>query len=129
MGREFKVVGGQLFVIPSFSDEPLQANEKPFGLSIQKWQAIVDALDAGTRVISNGGPFTCALCRMPGGWADGCVRCPISVCAGSPRCTNYEYAAWQGAVSQEVSVEALLNVAKAELAFLRRVYQYSYGGK
>jgi len=98
---------------------PLSRDEKdPLGLSIKKWQFIVDCLEGGRLVVSGGGIQTCSLCVVAG---DTCGPCLVYEKTGVTLCRGTPYLAWAEYLSKErkYDIGRLLVLAKAELEFLK----------
>lgn len=98
--------------------------EGAIATSVGKWEVMEEALRAGLRV-EDGGPETCALCRMHRkevfslARTGGCCRCPVKgrtrrmFCGGTP-CDDFEDEMDDGTETEE-----LARLAAEEVAFLR----------
>jgi hypothetical protein len=103
----------------------LLAGGKPRGLtkataldrSIQKWQFIVDHLDAGKDVQDDGATQTCALCSLYWEKHD-CKGCPVLKVTGEEGCQGTPYEVW-GNLACDESPSLRLSIAKSELNFLK----------
>lgn len=99
VSHAFYVRDGILCVTPL-----LTGNEPdPLGLSIKKWEAIVEAVERRVQVESDGGADTCGLCMS----YRSCHKCPANPCGTTPYCW------WERSKS--------LAAAQAELAFLEEL--------
>ena len=105
---KFTVEDGRLTV-----DWPITGHEEdPLELSIQKWQVIVNAYDAGEPdYIRDGGIYTCALCATYR--HSGCDGCPVMEATGFDYCGGSPYARYVDAEYDCIAA------AKLELEFLK----------
>lgn len=96
--------GHLVTVTPSFCMVPIQPDEDPLELSIQKWECVVENLPK-YRVL-DGGCKTCGLCQ---GYDD-CDECPVEDCESSPYRDYY---------NARGDRDGMLEAAKAEVEFLK----------
>lgn len=83
--------------------------------SIKKWEAIVKKEEM------DDGPHNCPLCALFFWKEDMCVGCPVMEKTGVDGCGNTPYDEWSRENFAEVIDKESLKLAKAELAFLKRL--------
>lgn len=88
--------------------------KKALLLSIQKWEAIVDALQGGRNIVNDGGRSTYGLCQMY--FDNGCNGCPVKEHTGKSYCRGTPYYTYS--VETEFT-GGTLETAQQELDFLR----------
>lgn len=113
---EFYLDQNQLFVNP-----PLRrlrpGDPDPLALSITKWETIVDLLEQGHLVHSDGGSRTCALCQVKI-----CSECPICEFTHRVECRGTPYGSWMR-LPRDSDLSERLRIAREEVAFLKELQQ------
>lgn len=95
-------------------------------LSIAKWQTIINTIEAGYEVGSDGGTSTCGLCVRHLGDASGpspCDQngmCPVKRMSGQVHCACTPYNKWVTAKNNEDD-EDKLDAAYQEVEFLQNI--------
>jgi len=112
VSRVFYINNGTLCVEPALTGK----EPDPLGLSIEKWETIVQEMERGVEVTGDGGATTCALCRSvtpENNVIAQCQNCSVFRFTQERDCEGTPYTWWKTSKS--------LAVAKAELAFLREL--------
>ena len=113
----FYMNGDNLDVAPEL--KPTDETEA-LELSVQKWKSIIYLLERGHQINGDGGPSTCALCKLffwtgERGEEACCELCPVQRASGRRFCISTPHEEWEKAVDYELDG---LFEAREELAFL-----------
>jgi len=121
----FYLEDGVLQVSPALTKD----EDDPLGLSIQKWEWIVEALERGEEIAGDGGVKTCGLCLVHNRrFGRDCAGCPVREKAGESGCRGTPHENWDRWVKAEPRpgyftdrhrAKKLLEYARKEVEFLR----------
>ena len=111
--HKFIVIDGQLkTTIKRFPKD----RNKALLLSIQKWETIVTALEAGLRITVDGGTTTCGLCQLY--VEKNCEGCPVQEHTRQSYCRDTPYFDFSDECEDD-NKGSTLETAQRELDFLR----------